>query len=379
MRIVHLCISCFFNDGRSYQENELIRQHVQDGHQVLVLASTETIRPDGTTEYVVPQEYLGPEGARVIRLAYRLWPHKLARKLRMHRGVYKLLADFKPDSILFHGASGWELGTVARYAKDNPTVRFYIDSHEDHNNSGRTFLSLNLLHKIYYRYCLSRAWPIARKVLCISTETIEFVHGVYKVPRDKLEFFPLGGQLVEAPIYAKRRSKKRLSLGLNDGQILFVQSGKQTERKKLLEALRAFKHHAPAQSRLAVAGSLSDGIRTEAEQLMATMPNVMFLGWQNTEDLTDLLCAADVYLQPGTQSVTMQHSLCCHCAVILDDVPSHQVFKNENGWFINNNNDLENAIRNAATADLQQMGQNSFALARKMLDYKTLSKRIFED
>ena len=84
MKIVHLCVSCFFNDGRFYQENELMRQHVRDGHELLVIASTETVKPDGSNEYVKPSEYLGAEGAHVVRLAYRFWPHKLARDRKAH-------------------------------------------------------------------------------------------------------------------------------------------------------------------------------------------------------------------------------------------------------------------------------------------------------
>ena len=50
------------------------------------------------------------------------------------------------------------------------------------------------------------------------------------------------------------------------------------------------------------------------------LPNAM-----SVEELNDLLCGTDVYLQPGTQSVTMQNSLCARCAVVIDDVPSHRI------------------------------------------------------
>ena len=43
MKIAHICLSCFYIDGFSYQENELVRQNVSDGHDVLVITSTETI------------------------------------------------------------------------------------------------------------------------------------------------------------------------------------------------------------------------------------------------------------------------------------------------------------------------------------------------
>ena len=64
----HICLSCFYIDGFSYQENELVRQNVSDGHDVLVIASTETINPDGKIQFLDPGRYAGFDGADVIRL-----------------------------------------------------------------------------------------------------------------------------------------------------------------------------------------------------------------------------------------------------------------------------------------------------------------------
>jgi len=117
MKVAHICLSCFFIDGRAYQENELVRQHHADGHDVLVIASTESHAPDGSVVYVEPADYVGEEGVRIVRLPYHPWlPAKLGRKLRIHRGVQGLLSAFGPDAILFHGLCGWELSTVARRA-----------------------------------------------------------------------------------------------------------------------------------------------------------------------------------------------------------------------------------------------------------------------
>ena len=59
MKILHCCLSCFYIDGYSYQENELIREHVQAGHDVLVLASTESFDETQKKTYLNPGEYIG--------------------------------------------------------------------------------------------------------------------------------------------------------------------------------------------------------------------------------------------------------------------------------------------------------------------------------
>lgn len=377
MRILHFCLSCFYVDGRNYQENELVRRHVSAGHDVLVIASTETHSNEGHVEYCRPGDYLGTDGARVIRLPYTPFlPHWIARKLRYHSGVYQLIQTFSPDSMLFHGTCGAEISTVARYASQHPTVKFYVDSHEDQYNSARNFVSRELLHRRFYGPLLRKALPEIDKVLCVSTEAMNFVEIMYGVPSEKLEFMPLGGRPIPMDEYITRRKSTRRQLDLSSDNILVLQSGKQTRRKKLVEALRSFSSVSPPFARFYVVGTLQDDIRSEAERLIASDPRVHYLGWKSVEELTDLLCAADLYIQPGTQSVTMQHALCCHCAIAIDDVPSHKVYHRENGWLINQDTDLTTIFRQLFNADLPKLGRNSYKIAQQLLDYSNTAERV---
>jgi len=377
MKIVHFCISQPYVDNRSYQENELVRHHVKQGHVVQVIASTETHGPDGHITYIEPGSYLGGEGAPVLRLPYVSWlPQPVGRKLRFHPGVYRLLEDFGPDVVLFHGGCGGELLTVSRYVGAHPKVRFFIDSHEDWNNSARKFLSRDVLHRLFYGPILRWSLPRAEKLLCISTETMDFAHDLYQVPRDRLEFFPLGGRPVPDSEYADRRLETRHSLRLNADTIALVQSGKQTKRKKLLESLAAFGQWKTAKARLFIAGTLDDEIRDQAMAMIGADERVIFLGWQSVDDLTSLLCAADIYLQPGTQSATMQHALCCRCAIILDDVPAHQVYHQDNGWLISEQQGLSAILENIHQSSLESMQSRSHQIALDLLDYDKLSRRI---
>lgn len=379
MRIIHLCLASVYVDGRSYQENELIRQHVSDGHEVLVVASTENHDPRGRTVFVEPGDYLGEEGARVLRIPYRaMLPGRLGPKLRAHPGVRGILDDFAPDSILFHGLCGWELLTVAAYGEDNPSVLVYADCHADWNNSARSFLSREILHKRFYRAIVQKALPRLRKLLCTTPGVMDFAEEVYQVPRERLELFPLAGHPVPDERYGPARRRARARHGVQDGQILFVQSGKQTRRKKLLESLRAFAQVPDPRFRLVIVGSLFDDIRSEAEALIAADPRVSFAGWQSVEELNDLLCGADVYLQPGTQSVTMQNSLCARCAVVIDDVPSHRIHHEGNGWLINPEQPLEAILREISQGPerIGPMGDASYRIAKERLDYAVLANRV---
>lgn len=380
MKIVHLCLSCFYIDGYSYQENELVRQNVLDGHDVTVIASTETYGDDGRLTYVEPSEYMGAEGAKVIRLPYRKGlPEKVMRKLRLHPGVFELLEREAPDVVLFHGLCGGELLAVKRYKAHYPDVKVYADSHEDFNNSARSLVSKYLLHWIYYRNILKSTLGSIEKVLCISVETISFVRDFYGVPAEQIEFFPLGGFVYEDSDYQEIRLLGRSEYGVGEDQILFVQTGKMGAAKKVLESLRAFTKIDNPKLRFVLAGHFHDDVAGEAAEIIKKDDRIRFVGWKSSEDLRILLCAADVYVQPGTQSATMQMSLCARCAVILDDVPSHKPYRDGNGWLIGKGVTLDDALREAST-DFERLSvksRKSARIASRLLDYKMLAARLY--
>lgn len=376
-----MCLSCFYIDGYAYQENELVRQHVLDGHDVVVIASTEMYGNDRRLTYVQPRVYLGGEGARVIRLRYRRGlPHAIMRKLRMHPGVYELLEREAPDVILFHGLCGWELLTVAHYKRAHERVRVFVDSHEDSVNSARSFLSRTLLHRSYYRPIIARALTVFNEVLCVSVDTMSFVRDTYGVRPEMLEFFPLGGTILEDHNYERNRNCTRAEFGIGSSDILIVQAGKLDKRKKLLESIHAFSQTAGSHLRLIVAGHIEPAMRSQALERIDADQRIQFVGWRSAEQLRDLLCAADVYLQPGTQSATMQMSVCLRCAVIVDDVPSHGPFVNGNGWLVSNAERLTDVFRSIERAPqmLPAMREKSLAIARELLDYRKLAARVYE-
>jgi 1,2-diacylglycerol 3-alpha-glucosyltransferase len=380
MKIVHCCLSNFYIDNFAYQENELIAANVHDGHEVTVIASTETYDSQCKLAYVEPAEYIGSDGAKVIRVPYRpLRPSWLASKLRLHPGVSDLLSGLKPDVVLFHGTCGWELLTVARYKKRFPTLKFYVDSHEDFYNSAKTFASKWLLHYIYYRTILRKCLHCIDKILYVNMDAISFLHNFYGVPETSLEFYPLGGQVFTDEVYSETRAKARYKHGIEKHQTVFIQTGKLDKSKKLVDSLEAFLKLTNRDLRFFIAGHLHDDIATTVQSLARTDDRIRILGWQTPDELRMLLCAADVYVQPGTQSATMQMSLCCRCAVILDDVPSHRPFMSGNGWLVGNRISLDEAFRKVGESQhqLAQLAAASASIAARLLDYRSLAGRLY--
>lgn len=377
MKIAHLCLSNFFADGLRYQENELVREHVRQGHEVVVLASRETYGADQQLNYVAPGEYVGVEGARVVRVPYRRGlPLEVARKLRMHPGTSAFLDREQPDAVMFHSLCGAELLTAARWARHNGVI-FQVDSHEDYYNSARGFGG-RLLHRWYYRPIVQLVRRSLNPVLCISLDTIDFVCEMYGLAKWETEFFPLGGHIPDDREYNERRARGRLSMSVDSDQVLFLQSGKFGSRKRLDVTLRAFAQLPGDHARLALAGSIDPALTDQLGPLIDSDNRVAHLGWCDSERLLDLLCACDVYVQPGTQSVTMQQSLCCRSAVIIDDVKSHGPFVKGNGWLVSDGQALGAAMMEALENPLalRAMAAESLKISYELLDYTVLAERV---
>jgi glycosyltransferase involved in cell wall biosynthesis len=273
---------------------------------------------------------------------------------------------------------GWELMAAARYRRDNPKSLLFVDTHSDFINSARGPVSKWGLHYFYYRPIVHRVLPWVEKILCVSALTEDFARDFYGIPDEKLEFYPLGGRPIPDAELKERRAATREAYGIGKDEILFVQSGKQSPRKYLIEALCAFAEQPDPRFRLLVAGMLMDEISDDAHRMIASDPRVLFVGWKDPNELESILCAADVYLQPGSQSSTMQTSLCCGCAVILENLKSHKPYVSDNGWLIDSPLELNEIFHRISQrpADLYGMGRRSLEFARTRLDYKHLAERI---
>ena len=172
----------------------------------------------------------------------------------------------------------------------------------------------------------------------------------------------------------------RTEYGIADDQVLLVQTGKMGRRKKVLESLDAFTKTEGAHLRFVLAGILDDEVRDDAMKRIEADERISFAGWKTSEQLKDLLCAADVYVQPGTQSATMQMSLCARCPVVLDDVLSHRPFVDGNGWLVRDAVGLESVFAQIRDQPdlLDRMSDRSYQIAQRLLDYRSLAARILQ-
>ena len=378
MKILHVCLASHFTEGLTYQDNFLSDIHAKMEHDVLLISDTNVIS-GGRIKPAPEEDRLLSNGVRLIRLEFDFILNAfISSKIKKVSGLKSIINNFKPDTILFHGVVGWELLTVASYKRQNPTVKLYVDSHVDFNNSATNRLSYYLQYRLFNNLLVKSVRSVVDKFLYITSESKDFLIECYGLSDDEMEYYPLGGIVFSDQEYVSKREKTRNKHSLSPEDIVFLQTGKFDTKKKLVESLMAFSRTNNENFRFYILGKILPEIQAEVKELIDSDPRISYLGWANAETLADYLCACDVYVQPGSQSATMQMSLCCRCAVVLQDVLSHRDIFCNNGWLINDAEDLVGVLSSIEKdpRQLSYMQENSYDFATDNLDYRKLAQRV---
>lgn len=381
MKILHLCLANFYIDNYNYQENIISRINQKDGHEVLVIASTETYLDNNLLGTTMPGDYYTKDGIHIIRIPYsRLFPGKIGRKVRKYRNLYESIEAFNPDVIMIHDLCFASVTEVINYKRNNPKVVIYADTHTAIYNSGRNWISLKILHRRFYKAYVQKALPYIEKYFYIGISEKKFSIDHYGVPESIMEYLPLGGIIVDEKTRVENREKIRKELNVGNDELLFVHSGKINKRKKTVELLRAFANNKDANAKLVIAGSINDEVRVDILKLIEADTRVKYVGWLDAEKLIEYICAADFYVQPGTPSATLQQAICCFCPVICGPYDSYLLINSmyDNLIIVSSENELAEMINELCDGalDVHKIKENTIKCAEELLDYNLIANRI---
>lgn len=377
MIILHLCLGNFYIDNFNYQENILSKIDKKKGHDVTIIASTETYIDNSTIGYVAPGEYKNEDGIRVVRLPYmKIGSNFVTRKVRKYCGLFDKIEEFRPDVIFSHSLC-FSVGDLLKYKRKYPAVKIYADTHTAEYNSGKNWISLNLLHKVYYKHNIQRIIPYIEKYFYIGVSERDFSIDNYDFPESKMEYFPLGGIIPSKEEYKKNRNEKRTELGIGADQYLLVHSGKLTAQKRTEELITAF-NRSRINAVLIIIGSISNEMKPVLEPLIDGQ-SVKYLGWKKGDELSKYLCACDLYCQPGSVSATLQQAICHFSPVLAYPHDEYQHINSyyDNFLFAKSTDDLENVFNQIQNGeiDLETIKEKTERCANTLLDYEVLEKK----
>jgi glycosyltransferase involved in cell wall biosynthesis len=315
MRIAHCCLASFYIDNYGYQENILPKVHKEQGHEVLIIASTETYLKGNELEYVVPSSYHNEHGIPVVRLPYSSWlPFPLMKKIRSYKGVWDSLEEFGPDIIFLHDIQFFDVITVRRYCRKYTNVKVFADGHTDFINSARNWISKNVLHKIIYKSYAKIIEPYVETFFGVTPLRVDFFREVYGIKPEKLDLLVLG---VDMPnlndttreiIRRDIRSKHEIS----EDCFVIISGGKLDKRKNMDSLIRTVnelvKQHRNRKIKMFLFGRASSDNK-EVVELATESAGCIYLDWLTPDEISQYLIASDLACFPGTHSVIWEQSV----------------------------------------------------------------------
>lgn len=315
MKIAHLCLSAFYIDNYGYQENLLPRMHKLQGHDVIIIASTETFIGNNRLGYLKPSNYINEDGIPVHRIPYcKLFPLKVAAKLRYYKGLYEELLWFKPDFIFMHDSQFGSIQDVVRYLKEHPEVKLNVDGHSDFTNSARGFISRHILHGIFYKRFVRKIEPFVTHFFGTLPNRVEFFKDVYGIPTEKTRLLVMGADdnLVKKAKDTNQRIVIRKKFGISKDTFLVMSGGKFTPEKydilKVMDAVKELSHY--SNIKMLIFGSLDNNLHfRNTFESKCDGRDIIYAGWIKGNDAYNFFEASDLVIFPGRHSVLWEQAV----------------------------------------------------------------------
>lgn len=310
MKILHCCLASFYIDNYGYQENIFPVLHKKDGHDVYIIASTETYIENKTLGYIQSSSYTTSDNIPISRISYsKLLPHAIARKLRLYVGLSGIIRNIKPDLIFLHDVQFISVIEIANYARKSSVI-IYADSHTDFINSGKNWFSKNILHRIIYKFCVKIIEPYTKMFFGTLPLRVDFLRDVYGVSQEKLDLLPFGAD--ETQYNSNNTSKVRRQIReqyfIDQKDFLIVTGGKIDRRKNIHFLMEAFSSIGNARVKLIIFGAISDELEREIS-ILSENQNITLIGWVSVKKSYELLLASDLGVFPGTHSILWEQAI----------------------------------------------------------------------
>jgi len=385
MKIVHLCLGCFFPDGYSYQENMLPKFHKELGHEVEVIASLVTFDKNGNSTFLPKGSiYQNENNIKVTRLNYKV-PNKIYKKLKRFIGTYEALERAKPDILFIHGCQFMDMDIVVKYIKNNSNIQVYVDNHADFSNSATNWLSKNLLHKILWKKSAHLIEPYTTKFYGVLPARVDFLIDIYKLPKDKCELLVLGADDNRVAEAAKPlvRQSIREKYKILDDDFLIVTGGKiDLFKKQTILLMEAVKKIQNKKVKLLVFGSIVPELQNKVKEL-DDKNKVQYIGWVKSIDSYDYFAAADLVVFPGRHSVFWEQVVGQGIPMICKfwpgtthiDIGGNVIFLNEDS-VINIQNTIEYLLSNSQK--YLEMKERAVNKGKIVFSYKDIAKRSIQ-
>lgn len=367
MKILMLCE--FYSPELAYQENFLMKYFTKKGHEVILITSLYEDVNDYINNVAITSndiECFEDYGAKGYRIPLK---YNFLGKIKKFKNIRPILDEFKPDMVFLNDFMP-NIDEIAAYKLEHPEMKILMDYHSDYTNSGKNWLSINILHKIIrkqlysdpYRHMISRYFPV-------TPGSADFLHQLYDIPRSEMTLLPLGADIDRIEKVREKGDYKKIRKDLNipEDHIVIFTGGKLEPKKNTHLLTKAFRMLKRKDVHLLVVGKASAENRDYEEEIfypVKEMQNVHRMGWADTERLYSCMLASDFAVFPSSQSILWLEAIGCGLPVINGDVGGQSLS------YINKYNVVQELSKNEINAEnfalkIQELISNPDELAKR--------------
>lgn len=316
MKITYVIINCFYKEGQGYQENILSRKHKQQGHDVSIITYDQFNRDRK------PEIYINKDGVKVVMLArnksfLRRVP-VISSLIDSTKGFREALESEMPDIIFIHGIAANDHYKVIDYKKRHPSVKIFVDNHNDFYNGPVISIRSKISMKIIYRHLAKKIVPYCEKFWGVTPWRVQYLQEIYGVPKEKTDLLVMGAD--ESYIVGVNKEEIRAHIreiyNIPQNAFVVVTGGKIDKRKQQNLLFEAIKQINNDNIRLLVFGSPSEEMKSIVDDY-SSCKNIVFTGWVQSEKAYEMFFASDLAIFPGTHSVLWEQSVACEIPLVV--------------------------------------------------------------
>ena len=379
MKIVHICLCDPYAENWSYHRNILSEQNAKDGHNTYIITTEYAMDVNGKHGSKERQEYTNKYGVHVIRLKYKYsLPKNVNGKINTVKGLREQLYKIQPDIIMVHNQQTFNLNDIGKYKKKNPNIVLLADSHASFANSCKNFFSRWIVQGIFFKRVIRSNFGYIDGMYYIGEDELNFFRTVYGIKENENNILPLPARFIDRNEKERNTFAVRAELNIDEHELLFVHSGKLTVEKKTVDILQCLREFKDKNFKLLIIGSIPND-REDLKKAIESDKRFVYIGWKTSEELMRYISAADLYIQPGSVSVTMNNSLAVGTPVM---VYRHKAYERYfSGWeiFVNNKTDMTIQFSKIFEnpEDLKEKVQYAYATAHKYFDCRAFANEMY--
>lgn len=385
MKILFICD--YYDDSQLYQEPMLSKYYRHLGHKVYIITSHHKDVFNYVSEKNVKVNFketvLGRYGEIIYRLPYTI---NVLNKIKKFSNIFSILDEVAPDMVFLHDIS-FNLHEVIKYKRKNKSIKIIMDYHADYSNSGKNWVSINILHRIIRKRYLHFYLKHIDKIFPIVPHGAKFLNEIYSIENNRMEILPLGVDTLaveEIKSNIKDYKKQILSkYNIDENALLLVSGGKLDELKKTDLLIQAM-GNLPSNVHLLLFGKpTTEKYKLYLEKLSEGL-NVHFIGWITAEETLKLYLISDIAVFPASQSVLWQQAIGAGLPLLVGDSggqSAEYMNKNNNIIVVDKENLNVNTFSNILTELIRDerkrknMSEGAVLTTKTYLDYKIIAEK----